>query len=128
MPTRRIGDFMTRQPWSVQLDDSLAVARQMLVEREIHHLPVLEAGRVAGILNARDVASAAQRIGATVEQVMSPAHLVTADTPLAGVLDEMAAQPLDAVVVVDEQGGVEGIFTASDAVRVLRDLVRRRAA
>jgi acetoin utilization protein AcuB len=128
MPTRRIGDFMTRQPWSVQLDDSLAVARQMLVEREIHHLPVLEAGRVTGMLNARDVASAAQRIGATVEQVMSPAHLVTADAPLAGVLDEMAAKSLDAVVVVDEDGGVAGIFTASDAVRVLRDLVRRRAA
>lgn len=119
---------MTRQPWSVQLDDSLAVARQMLVEREIHHLPVLEAGRVAGILTARDVASATQRIGATVEQVMSPAHLVTEDAPLAAVLDEMAAQPLDAVVVVDDQGAVVGIFTAADAVRVLRDLVRRRAA
>lgn len=127
MPTRRIGDFMTRQPWSVQLDDSLAVARQMLVEREIHHLPVLEAGRVVGILNGRDVA-AAERIGATVEQVMSPAHLVEAGAPLADVLDEMASRALDAVVVVDETGGVEGIFTASDAVRVLRDLVRRRAA
>ena len=118
----RIADLMTTQPWTVQIDDSIAVARRMIAEREIHHLPVLDGNVVAGMVI--DLALAGDRLG-TVADVMLPAHQVAADTPLDEVLDLMANQRFDAVVVT-ENGTVEGIFTASDAVRVLRDLLRRR--
>jgi acetoin utilization protein AcuB len=128
---KRIADYMTRQPWSVQLDDSIGVARQMLAQREIRHLPVLDGDRSVGMVTERELALAADRAGATVEAVMAPAHSVDASASLADVLDAMLSRRWDAVVVTDEAGAVEGIFTAMDAVRLLRDQlvkVKRRAA
>ena len=123
---KRIADLMTPQPWTVQLDDSLAVARQMLVEREIHHLPVLDGGNVVGMVTERDLSHMANRLG-TVADVVVPATTVAADTALDNALDVMATNRSDAVIVTNE-GTVEGIFTASDAVRELRDILRRRRA
>src|SRR5262249_1394004 len=60
---KRMLDVMTRQPWTVQLDDSLAVARRMIAEREIRHLPVLDGGVVVGMVTERDLASTRDRIG-----------------------------------------------------------------
>jgi acetoin utilization protein AcuB len=128
---KRIADYMTRQPWSVQLDDSIGVARQMLAQREIRHLPVLDGDRSVGMVTERELARAADRAGATVEAVMAPAHSVDASASLADVLDAMLSRRSDAVVVTDEAGAVEGIFTAMDAVRLLREQlvkVKRRAA
>ncbi|HWU89154.1 MAG TPA: CBS domain-containing protein [Kofleriaceae bacterium] len=121
---KRIVDIMTRQPWTVQLDDSLAVARRMIAECESHHLPVLDGGTVVGMVTERNLALAADRLG-TVADAMVPVHRVAADTPLDEVLDAMTAQRWDAVVVTGN-GKVEGIFTATDAVRVLRDVLRRQ--
>ncbi|MBA3540249.1 MAG: CBS domain-containing protein [Deltaproteobacteria bacterium] len=121
-----ISHYMTEQPWALQIDDSVAVARQMFAERQIHHLPVLDGRELVGMVVARDLALAAHRLE-TVEKVMTAAHAVHADTSLEHVLDEMRQHGRDAVVIVDDQK-VLGIFTAMDAVRVLHDIVRRLAA
>jgi acetoin utilization protein AcuB len=118
---KQIADFMTRQPWTVLLDDSLAVARRMIAEREIRHLPVLDGRRVVGMVTERELAGAFDRMG-TVADVMVPAHRVDAETPFGDVLDAMTTNRWDAVVVLGGEH-VEGIFTETDAVRVLRDLV-----
>lgn len=123
---KRIGDFMTRQPWTVQLDDSLAVARRMMAEREIRHLPVLDGGEVVGMVTERDLALAADRLGTVADAVTSVAPL-PADTPLDEVLERMTSKRWDAVVITEE-GRVAGIFTATDALRVLAELVREHAA
>jgi acetoin utilization protein AcuB len=122
---QRIRDVMTSLPWTVQVDDSLAVARRMLAEREIRHLPVLDGAAVIGMVNDRDVALAGDRLG-TVADALMPVHQVAADTPFGDVLDQMTVNHWDAVVVTDD-GRVEGIFTATDGLRVLADFVRRTA-
>jgi acetoin utilization protein AcuB len=96
----------------------------MMAYREIHHLPVLDGGHVVGIVTARDLGAAVNRPGATVEAVMTPAHVTHPQTPLADMLEGMSTHGWDAVIVA-ENGKVEGIFTAIDAVRLLRDVVRR---
>jgi acetoin utilization protein AcuB len=121
---KRIAEYMTAQPWTVQLDDSLALARRMMAEREIHHLPVVDGGAVVGMVTERDLALAADRLG-TVADVMVSVHRVARETPVEDVLDAMTTQRWDAVVVTGD-GTVEGIFTAMDAVRVLREVVRHR--
>lgn len=123
---KRIAELMTPQPWTVQLDDSLTVARRMMAEREVHHLPVLDGGVVVGMVTDRDLAGTESRLG-TVGDVMMRTHQVTSDAPLDEVLDAMTTDRFDAVIVTSARG-VEGIFTATDAVRVLRDVVRRRRA
>lgn len=123
---KRIADVMTPQPWTVQVDDSLAIARRMVAERAIHHLPVVDGGEVVGMVTERDLAHARSRLG-TVGDVMVPVHAASTDTPLDDVLDLMTTHGLDAVVVTSS-AGVEGIYTASDAVRMLLERLRRRRA
>jgi acetoin utilization protein AcuB len=120
---RTIAHYMTAQPWSVQIDDSVGVARQMLATREIHHLPVLEGGRLVGMITNRALDTVPR--DATVEQAMTAVHAVDASTLFGDALDEMLARRSDAIVITSA-GRLEGIFTANDAVRLLRDRIRAR--
>jgi predicted transcriptional regulator len=122
---RTIADYMTKQPWSVQIDDSIAVALRMLAEREIHHLPVLDGGRLVGMVVDRGLLAKTPDRDGTVERVMTSAAEVEAETPLADALDVMSERERDALVVTRD-GEIVGIFTAMDAVRVLRDRTRTR--
>ena len=116
---------MTRQLWTVQLDDSIAVARRMIAEREIHHLPVIDRGSVVGMVTERDLALAADRLG-TVADVVTSVECVEPDETLDEVLERMTARHLDSVVITSD-GSVKGIFTSSDAVRALRDALKSPA-
>ena len=122
---RTIAHYMTKQPWSVQVDDSVAVARQMLVERQIHHLPVLDGGKLFGMVTERDIVRPHHGDATTVEAVATRVEEVDANTAFGDALELMAERGCDAVVVT-RGGSVEGIFTAMDAVRVLRDRMRSR--
>ena len=46
---------MTPSPHCVQLDDSLLVARTMMVEHDVRHLPVKDGHQLVGILTDRDL-------------------------------------------------------------------------
>lgn len=124
---RTIATYMTKQPWAVQIDDSVIVAKHMMAERRIHHLPVLNAGQLVGMVTERDLVQSAARDTATVEHVMQAAVEVDARTALADVLDTMVVRERDAVVITRD-GEIEGIFTAMDAVRALRERLRVRHA
>jgi acetoin utilization protein AcuB len=50
-----VRDLMTPRVIAVQPTDSLAVARQRLQEHRIHHLLVIDGGKVVGILSYRDL-------------------------------------------------------------------------
>ena len=46
----RIGDVMTRDPLTVSPDDPLGKAAQILSLDGVHHLPIVEDGRVTGLV------------------------------------------------------------------------------
>jgi acetoin utilization protein AcuB len=121
---RTIANYMTKQPWSVQIDDSVTLARRMLAERRIHHLPVLDGGKLVGIVTESDLVKSATDIS-TVGKVMTVVEEVDASAALGDALEAMSERERDAVVVTRD-GSIEGIFTAMDAVRVLRQKIRSR--
>jgi CBS domain-containing protein len=124
---RPIAKYMTRQPWSVQIDDSLGVARQMMAQLEVHHLPVLESKKLVGMITDRDLVTAASRVDAPVQEIMTTSALsVDGETPLDEVLERMIERKSDAVVITSRDE-VAGIFTANDAVRVLSEVLHGRA-
>lgn len=118
-----IADYMTPQPWAIQVDDSLSLAREMLAERNIHHLPVLDGEHLVGMLVQRDLTLAAGQVAPTVEEFMTSVHYVDVATPLEEVLQRMDSRGWDAVVVTSGEQRIEGIFTAMDAVRVLGEVL-----
>jgi CBS domain-containing protein len=51
----RVADVMTRNPETVEPDESLAQARLVMLHGGFRHLPVVERGRLVGMLSLRDL-------------------------------------------------------------------------
>ena len=51
----KVSDAMTENPVSVDLETSLEVIATLMVERKFHTLPVVDGGRVVGIIGKEDV-------------------------------------------------------------------------
>ncbi len=120
-----VGAHMTTAPLFVQVDAELSTAVELMQQHEIRHLPVLDGERLVGIVSERDlgiieslVPDEWERI--VVAEAMTPSpYAVPASTPLAEVAKAMADQKYGCVVVTDKHGAVAGLFTTTDALRVL---------
>ena len=51
----RVGDWMTRQPETVDASDATGHAASLMIHGGFRHLPVVDQGRVAGIISIRDL-------------------------------------------------------------------------
>src|SRR5579864_3244796 len=51
----KVGDVMTRTPFTVSPDDDVLAAAQMMGDRRIRHLPVVQDGNLLGVIGIRDV-------------------------------------------------------------------------
>jgi CBS domain-containing protein len=51
----RVGDWMTRQPETVEASDATDHAASLMIHGGFRHLPVVDQGRVAGIISIRDL-------------------------------------------------------------------------
>jgi CBS domain-containing protein len=51
----QIGHVMTRAPYVVSPDDDAVAAAEMMAERRVRHLPVVQDSQIIGILGIRDV-------------------------------------------------------------------------
>jgi CBS domain-containing protein len=50
-----VGDFMTSHPETIEPDDTTEHAAVLMIHGGFRHLPVVEAGKVVGILSIRDL-------------------------------------------------------------------------
>lgn len=116
---------MTPFPYHVDASATLDEAAAMMREHAIHHLPVMDRHRLTGIIAERDVnrVMAQNDTRPTAgEMVTNDPYVVDLHAPLATVAAEMAQRGDDAAVVARD-GKVVGIFTATDACRVLASLL-----
>jgi len=51
----KVGDWMTRHPETIEADDSTGHAAALMIHGGFRHLPVLDQGRIAGIVSIRDL-------------------------------------------------------------------------
>ena len=127
-----IESFMTRSVHTIGTKSPLTEAHRVMNEHAIRHLPVLEGGRLVGLVSQRDLhlIETLRDVNpkeVLVDEAMSQdAYAVAPETPLAEVARTMAAHKYgSAVVVRGEQ--VIGIFTTTDALQAL-DAVLTRAS
>ena len=124
--------FMTRGPYSIGSTEDLAHAKHLMEQHRIRHLPVIDGGELVGILADCDIDVVAAVPGVDlarveVARVMAPPLHVWAETPIDEVSTMMAERRRDCVAVRGGHG-VEGIFTATDALTALAEIVRRATA
>jgi CBS domain-containing protein len=51
----RVVEYMTEEPVTVAPDDDLEVAARRMAELGVRHLPVVDGGRLVGVLSIRDL-------------------------------------------------------------------------
>lgn len=119
----KIEKYMTPMPHTIGKEIAVQKALELMREYHIRHLPVLDGGKLCGILTDRDIKLAnsfrdADRL--TCEDVMSPeTYVVLPDTPLDSVVKEMAAHKYGSALVQTSNHKIVGIFTTIDALMAL---------
>lgn len=123
----RIGQFMTPLPHTIEFDQPLARAHELMRQHHIRHLPVMQNGKLLGLVSIRDLhlietLRDVDPDEVPVEDAMAEEpYTVSPDEPLDAVAAIMADHKLGSAVVV-EGGRVQGIFTTVDALRALLQL------
>ncbi len=127
-PTLR--EVMTASPTTIAITATLSQAKALMDKLKVHHLPVMDGTLVESVISLRDVERftlPAHRISQDEELLVSDivptrAFAADIDDPLDRVVALMAERHMGAVIVLD-QGELAGIFTETDACRVLAKLL-----
>ncbi len=123
----KIEKYMSAMPHTINPDMGLNTALDMMREYRIRHLPVQAGGKLVGVLTDRDIKLASafnHDEELTVGDVMTPDPFTTTPhTSLDSVVGEMAEHKYGCAVVVQDNGKVVGIFTATDGLRVLGEVL-----
>ncbi|WP_428263558.1 CBS domain-containing protein [Haliangium sp.] len=123
----RVAQYMTRLPHTIDHRQPLAQAHELMRTYQIRHLPVLQDGKLLGLVSLRDLhlietLRDVDPNDVPVEDAMADnPYTVSPDEPLDAVAAVMANNKIGSAVVVD-QGEVQGIFTTVDALRALLHL------
>lgn len=126
--SKTISDLMTPSPHTIGSKQTVGHAAEVMREHGIRHLPVLEGGKLLGVVSDRDVKiieSFADVDAAAVpiaEAVPQEAYAVEPSTSVAEVAAHMAEHKYGSAVVMDGRK-VVGIFTTVDACRALAEAI-----
>ncbi|MCB1699689.1 MAG: CBS domain-containing protein [Pseudomonadales bacterium] len=133
-----VAEIMTREPYSLGPDDTLAQARQLLAEHRIRHLPIVSAeGSLIGLVSQRDVLAAADSSvvsrgsGGTQENYVAlssimttPVHTTDMSASLRGAAMHLQKHKLGCLPVLNE-GRLVGIITDTDFVAIAINLMEQ---
>lgn len=125
----RIEDVMTHSVATTEPAESLHAVWFRFEEAHCHHLPVVEGGRVVGMISSRDLVAVARRLGVPklsasavgdirVGDVMTRGlETIEAGESIEAAIDRIGRGDLHALVVLDDDGGVAGIVTDRDLLQ-----------
>lgn len=134
---------MTAAPATVAPTSSAAAAERVMREHRCHHVPVVDAGRLVGMVGARDLMKAVVLGSDSDTEVLSQAPLETrrvADimqravvalpqtATLLDAAEALANGDLHALPIVAPNGVLAGIVTSTDVIETLVDALRHPTA
>jgi acetoin utilization protein AcuB len=126
-PRYRVRDFMSPAPHSIGRDQPLSHAHERMRASGVRHLPVLEGGKLVGLLSQRDALFVetlrdVDPEKVPVEDAMSVDVYVTSpEATLVDVAATMAEHKYGCAVIMDGSH-LTGIFTTVDALRALVEI------
>lgn len=132
--TVKVSDWMTRDVITTTRNAPIANTHQMMREKNIRRLPVVENGKLLGIVTIGDVREASPSDATTlsiwelnylwaqltIEKIMTRNVLtVNPETSILDAAEIMLEHKVSGLPVVDEQHKLVGIITESDIFRML---------
>ncbi|MDD0851959.1 CBS domain-containing protein [Halobacteriovorax sp. GB3] len=121
-----IEQVMTEAPLSVASGQSLSFALEKMKEHNVRHLPVMEGGKLTGMLSERDIRfiESYEKIDLKDLKVddayTDDPYTVIKEALVKDVCKDMAEKKLSSAMVV-QNGQLIGIFTWIDALKVIQN-------
>lgn len=117
---------MTPSVHTISMESTLPQARTLMEEHGIRHLPVLDGSKLVGVISDRDLARMEGfpmidfNLVSVPDAMSDEPYVVAPDTPAIEVFRTMHKERYGSAIVADG-GTVVGVFTTTDALRVLAD-------
>jgi CBS domain-containing protein len=124
----RVKHLLTRKDhgiWTVDADEPVLAAIQIMAERHVGALPALRDGQLVGVVSERDYARKVTLLGRSpaetaVWQIMSsPVITVTPEDGVRHCMQLMTDRRIRHLPVVDETGSMVGMISIGDLVRAV---------
>ena len=124
-----VEEFTTPSPIVVDPGDNVLHVKQQMRDHGIRHVPVVKGKSVVGILSDRDLRLIDGWFNdlstLRVDFVMTPdPYVVSPQTPLESVAFHMSKEKIGSAIVQSMDEDYLGIFTSTDALNALLELLR----
>jgi len=126
-----IQKYMTHSPQTISSAQTIQVAKQMMNSLGVRHLPVVQDGKLMGVVSGRDIRllefwSGTDVHKSPVKEAVSPEPFcVSPNTPLKEVIRVMIEKNYGSAII-SEGERILGIFTVTDALRALLDRLEEK--
>jgi CBS domain-containing membrane protein len=118
------GEIMSRDVVTIGMQDDVELARVRLLNHNIRTLPVLDLqGKLSGTVGLREILNSTGHVGKSI----APASTASIVTPAISLISSLTDGVCHAVIVVDEEGLIEGVVTQTDLLSALAKLVSTTA-
>jgi acetoin utilization protein AcuB len=133
--TKRVGDYMSRNPVTMQPTESLLDAAVLMRSSGFRHVPIVSEGKLVGMLSDRDIARltpsmllphSASEHNQVMEQTVIGKVMTrnlattTPETPLLAASEMFVTGKLGSMAVL-EDGALVGIITVRDMLRAFHE-------
>src|SRR5438552_1265719 len=122
-----VDEYTTPSPYTVDPRTTVPRIRALMVEHGVRHVPVVNARKAIGIISDRDLrildhCEGTDAITAQDVMIREP-YMVESGTSLEDVVLSMSKHKIGSAVVCDG-GEIVGIFTSTDALNALVEILR----
>jgi acetoin utilization protein AcuB len=129
-----VGEWMTKNPITIEQDASVIEAIHLLKEKNIRRLPVMNRGKLVGLVTEKMLYGYMPAKASSLDQwelhyllsktpvkaAMNPKpHTVPSDEPISEVAKLLHDRKLNGVLVVSRKGELEGLLTTTNALEAL---------
>ncbi len=127
-----IQEFTTPYPVTAREDSSIDELLDIVKNLKVRHIPIMSDGKITGIVSERDLRivsalSAREKFLVRANDLMTPDPVTfQSDTSIEDVILEMSEKKIGSVLVANKNGDLQGIFTVTDALDVLVEILRGR--
>lgn len=123
-----IDEFTSPSPTFCSKETKVEEIKSIMEAGGIRHLPVIENDIPIGIISSRNITMISCLPGNdlfTAKDIMiDHPYCVQLGSPLEEVAFEMSKRKIGSAIIVDKSGKIEGIFTSTDGLNALIEIIR----